>query len=121
MTLAIADVPVPLASDAHGVVRVGGTRATLDTVIAAFLDGTTAEEIAQQYSILAAIRPSEVYCSFHIIPAAPRGTPAGSSRPAPPPDAHRCSRVRAGRPRKPGSSPGRRCCRWPRPWTYRAG
>jgi uncharacterized protein (DUF433 family) len=29
--------------------RVGGTRVTLDTVLAAFAKGATAEEIAQQY------------------------------------------------------------------------
>lgn len=32
--------------------RVGGTRVTLDTVIQAFTDGATAEEIAQQYPSL---------------------------------------------------------------------
>ncbi len=43
---------VPLAADANGVVRVGNTRVTLDTVIAAFTDGATAEEIVQQYPSL---------------------------------------------------------------------
>jgi uncharacterized protein (DUF433 family) len=41
--------PVPLVQDADGVMRVRGTRITLDTVIAAFRDGATAEEIVQQY------------------------------------------------------------------------
>ncbi len=36
---------VPLTSDADGVIRIGATRVTLDTVVAAFLDGATAEEI----------------------------------------------------------------------------
>jgi len=40
---------VPLKADADGVVRVGGTRVTLDTIVAAFREGATAEEIAQQY------------------------------------------------------------------------
>jgi uncharacterized protein (DUF433 family) len=40
-------------SDAAGIVRVGGTRVTLDTVIAAFKDGATAEEIVHQYPSLA--------------------------------------------------------------------
>ena len=40
---------IPLAYDAEGVIRVGGTRVTFDVVISAFLDGATAEEIAQQY------------------------------------------------------------------------
>jgi uncharacterized protein (DUF433 family) len=43
---------IPLAVDAHGVLRVGNTRVTLDTVIAAFADGATAEEIVQQYPSL---------------------------------------------------------------------
>lgn len=44
--------PVPLATDPGGTVRVGGTRVTLDTVVASFQDGATAEEIAQQYPTL---------------------------------------------------------------------
>jgi uncharacterized protein (DUF433 family) len=32
--------------------RIGNTRVTLDTVIASFADGATAEEIAQQYPSL---------------------------------------------------------------------
>jgi uncharacterized protein (DUF433 family) len=36
-------------SGADGVMRVGGTRVTLDTILAAFSKGATAEEIAQQY------------------------------------------------------------------------
>lgn len=44
--------PVPLRTDADGVVRVGATRVTLDTVIGAFKDGATAEEIASQYPTL---------------------------------------------------------------------
>ncbi len=38
--------------DADGVIRVGGTRVTLDTVITAFKQGATAEEIASQYPSL---------------------------------------------------------------------
>ena len=40
---------VPIHSDADGVVRVAATRVTLDTIVAAFDAGATAEEIAQQY------------------------------------------------------------------------
>lgn len=43
---------LPLETDADGVVRVGETRVTLDTIIMAFTDGATAEEIAQQYPSL---------------------------------------------------------------------
>lgn len=49
MTLLIEARPVPLVMDADGVVRVGGTRVTLDTVVRAFHQGATAEEIAQRY------------------------------------------------------------------------
>jgi len=41
---------VPIHTDADDVVRVAGTRVTLDTIVAAFDTGATAEEIAQQYS-----------------------------------------------------------------------
>jgi len=44
--------PIPLEEDADGVVRVGKTRVTLDTLVACFMEGTTAEEIAQQYPTL---------------------------------------------------------------------
>lgn len=40
---------VPIHTDAEGVVRVAGTRVTLETIVAAFEDGATAEAIALQY------------------------------------------------------------------------
>lgn len=40
---------IPLITDSEGVVRVSGTRVTLDTIVASFRDGATPEEIAQQY------------------------------------------------------------------------
>lgn len=43
---------IPLETDADGVIRVGGTRVTLDTLVAAFNEGATPEEIAQQYPSL---------------------------------------------------------------------
>lgn len=43
---------VPLVAGADGVIRVAGTRVTLDTVAQAFARGATAEEIAQQYPTL---------------------------------------------------------------------
>ena len=42
--------PLPLKAGEDGVIRVGDTRVTLDTIVAAFLEGATAEEIAHQYS-----------------------------------------------------------------------
>ena len=52
MTLTITAAPPPLTITADGLVRVANTRVTLDTVVAAFHDGATAEEIAQQYPSL---------------------------------------------------------------------
>src|SRR5438445_11104711 len=40
---------IPLVTGPDGVIRLHGTRVTLDTLVAAFLEGATAEEIAQQY------------------------------------------------------------------------
>ena len=52
MTLSVAAEPIPLATDAHGVVRVAGTRVTLDTVVEAFRSGDNAEQIVASYSTL---------------------------------------------------------------------
>ena len=49
---------LPLTTDDDGVIRVGGTRVTLDTLIAAFTEGATAEEIAQQYP---SVRLADIY------------------------------------------------------------
>ena len=43
---------VPLALGSDGVVRVVGSRVTLDTLAEAFQQGATAEEIVQQYPSL---------------------------------------------------------------------
>ena len=48
---AIAE-PVPLATDAHGVIRVAGTRVTLDTVIGVYSQGSTPEEIVEGFDVL---------------------------------------------------------------------
>ena len=50
--LTIVAEPPPLYTDAHGVIRVGNTRVTLDTVVSAFEEGATAEEIVYQYPTL---------------------------------------------------------------------
>ncbi|NJR62169.1 MAG: DUF433 domain-containing protein [Cyanobacteria bacterium CRU_2_1] len=52
MPFVLAADLIPLVTDAHGVVRVDKTRVTLDTVVVAFLEGATAEEIANQYPSL---------------------------------------------------------------------
>ena len=52
MKLEIERQPVPLTADDDGVFRVGKTRVTLDTVVDAFNDGATPEEISLQYPSL---------------------------------------------------------------------
>ena len=44
--------PPPLYVTDEGIVRVTGTRVSLDTVIGAFLNGSTAEQIAYKYPSL---------------------------------------------------------------------
>ena len=52
MPLVLTVDPIPLITDANGVVRIQGSRVTLDTVVTAFLEGATAEEILEQYPSL---------------------------------------------------------------------
>ena len=52
MTLVIETDLTPLAVDADGIVRVDGTRVTLDSVMEAFDDGATPDEIAARYPAL---------------------------------------------------------------------
>jgi uncharacterized protein (DUF433 family) len=52
MSLVIEAPPVPLKTDEHGVVRVGKTRVPLDTVVYAFNQGASAEEIVMSYPTL---------------------------------------------------------------------
>jgi len=49
---------IPLSTDADRVIRIAGTRVTLDTVIDAFLTGASPEEIAQDLPVL---RLDDVY------------------------------------------------------------
>ncbi|SRR6266581_1309062 len=53
MSLLTGPEPMPFLTDSDGVVRITGTRVTLDTLIAAFREGATAEAIAEQYPSLA--------------------------------------------------------------------
>ena len=61
MVLETSTGPVPLKIDSKNVVRIAGTRVTLDIVVAAFKEGATAEEIAQQYPSLSL---SDVYSTI---------------------------------------------------------
>lgn len=49
MIITQASEKIPLREDQDGVVRVGETRVTLDTIVSAFNLGATPEEIVQQY------------------------------------------------------------------------
>ena len=51
MSTSAALEPVPLRTDDHGVIRIGGTRVRLDTVVHAFETGASAEEIAEDYPL----------------------------------------------------------------------
>jgi uncharacterized protein (DUF433 family) len=53
MSVAVDPEPVPLARDEHGAWRVGGTRVTLETLVAAFDRGDSPEEIHEQYPTVA--------------------------------------------------------------------
>ncbi|MBE9158130.1 DUF433 domain-containing protein [Nodosilinea sp. LEGE 06152] len=61
MALAILAEPAPLTVNLDGVVQVGGTRVTLDTVVTVFKQGATAEEIVYRYPSL---RLGDVYASI---------------------------------------------------------
>lgn len=52
---------MPLEATTDGVLRIFGTRVTLDTLVAAFKEGATAEEIAQQYPSL---RLADIYAAI---------------------------------------------------------
>ncbi len=58
--LTIVTEQPPLTPNDDGIIRIGRTRVMLDTVIAAFNEGATAEEIAQQYP---ALTLAEVYAT----------------------------------------------------------
>jgi len=52
MSLQLTPLAPGLRVDEADVVRVGQSRVTLDTLVAAYQDGSTAEEIVQQYPTL---------------------------------------------------------------------
>ena len=61
MSLKISTDPAPYIPDDDRVVRVGGTHVRLDTVVYAFNQGTSAEEILQEYPSLAL---SDIYATI---------------------------------------------------------
>jgi uncharacterized protein (DUF433 family) len=61
MTFTIAAESAPLQVNADGVVLIGQTRVTLDTVVAVFNQGATAEEISYRYPSL---KLADVYATI---------------------------------------------------------
>lgn len=61
MSLQVIAEPAPLTTDQDGVMRVGGTRVTLETLVIAFHQGVSAEGIVQQYPSL---RLADVYAAI---------------------------------------------------------
>ena len=61
MSIAIRTDPVPLKMDADGAIRVGGTRVTLDILIAEHQLGATPEQIAAAYDT---VPLSDVYAAI---------------------------------------------------------
>jgi uncharacterized protein (DUF433 family) len=51
-TLALEPIPQPLHVDAHGAVRIGKTRVTLETVIVSYQLGESPEEIVESFDTL---------------------------------------------------------------------
>jgi uncharacterized protein (DUF433 family) len=58
MELSLDAEPVPLKTDQDGVVRVVGSRITLDTIVGEFFDGATPEEIVHNFP---ALKLADVY------------------------------------------------------------
>ena len=52
MNLQAATEPVPMATDSDGTIRIGGTRVTLDNLMAHLEAGATPEEIVEQFDTL---------------------------------------------------------------------
>lgn len=50
--LASVNEPLPLRTDKDGVIRVGNTRVTMDTIVSVFRAGATPEEIILQFPTL---------------------------------------------------------------------
>jgi uncharacterized protein (DUF433 family) len=67
MAEALTTEPIPLVFGDDGVMRVRGTRVTLETVLSAFTEGATAEEIAQRYPSISLADAYQVigYCLRH--------------------------------------------------------
>ena len=61
MALAIRTPIVPLSQDSSGNIRIGNTRVTLDSVVTAFRNGSTAEQLAHEFPVL---QLDEIYATI---------------------------------------------------------
>jgi len=61
MSLTIHAEPIPLRVDADGIVRVGGTRLTLEVILAHYQEGASAEAIAERFPVLT---PADVHSAL---------------------------------------------------------
>jgi uncharacterized protein (DUF433 family) len=52
MTLTVAAEPAPIRVERDGTARIGGTRVTLDTIVAVYDGGATPSEIAERFPSL---------------------------------------------------------------------
>lgn len=52
MSLAVEILPLPLRADEYGVMRIGETRVRLDTVIIAWQQGESPEQIVENFDVL---------------------------------------------------------------------
>ena len=65
MSIAIQADPAPLKMDQDGVIRVGGTRMTLDLIIAEHKAGASQEQIAENYDSVS-LRDIYAAISYHL-------------------------------------------------------
>ena len=61
MTYDVEPVVVPLRRDDHGVLRVGGTRVTLESVLGAYLQGESPDGIVERFPTL---HPADVHATL---------------------------------------------------------
>jgi len=61
MQVTLQPPPLPLTEHEDGVIRIGGTRVTLDTLVYAFREGCSPEAIAEQYPTVSL---SDVYAAI---------------------------------------------------------
>ena len=64
MPLVVSAEPISLVINNDEIVRIGRARVTLDTILAAFHDGATAEVIVQQYPSLQLADVYAVICYY---------------------------------------------------------